>query len=692
MTNARSTMSPLDLALSYIARGWNPVPVSRKTKKPIGKEWQNRVLTAKTAARHFNGSAINVGVQLGPNSHNLNDVDLDCAEAVRIGGLLLPNTNACFGRKSKPRSHRLYVTDLAEHIKKACVQFHDVDGEKGKPGTMLLELRFGGGGKGAQSVFPGSIHTSGELIEWSDQGEPSKLEGKALLKATRRVAAVVLLARHWPIEGARHKAALVLGGFLARVRTSANDAAIMVEAIAKAANDPECADRAKAAHDAAHSFASTGAGYGIPALIEAFGSDVVEKVIEWLEYKSPPPPPIDDPPPPPQRYSLVDVHGVFQKWLGEDYDVDAIDVICAAGACARLTGDPLWPLIISGPGAAKTETVQSLSGSGAQVTSTIASEGALLSATSQKSKAKGATGGLLRLLGPSGVLVIKDVTSILSADRNTRGAVLAAIREIYDGKYERNVGVDGGRTLTWEGRIVIVGACTTAWDSAHAVISIMGDRFVILRIDSTLGRHGSGLRAIHNTGDEIKMRKELAEVVGGLIAHASLKETRLTEAETTKLVYAADITTLARTAVDYDAKGDVSTAHAPEMPTRFAKQLTQIIRGGVAIGLPRQHGMRLAMRCARDSIPPLRLELMLDVTDNPGTQAGDIHKRIKKPWRTMKRQLDALVMLGVLVMEVTTKTETKPDGSKKKTTYEAYKINENFDADTLAEIAAAVPA
>ena len=188
------------------------------------------------------------------------------------------------------------------------------------------------------------------------------------------------------------------------------------------------------------------------------------------------------------------------------------------------------------------------------------------------------------------------------------------------------------------------------------------------------------------------MRKELAEVVGGLIAHASLKDTRLTDAETEKLVDAADIVTLARTAVDYDYKGDVSVAHAPEMPTRFAKQLTQIIRGGVAIGLPRQQGMQLALRCARDSIPPLRLELMLDVTDNPGTQAGDIHKRIKKPWRTMKRQLDALVMLGVLVMEVTTKTETKPDGSKKKTTYEAYKINENFDADTLAKIAAAVPA
>ena len=148
---------PLQVALGYIARGWNPVAVSRKTKKPIGKEWQKRVLTAATAPRYFNSAAINVGVQLGPNSHNLNDVDLDCAEAVRIGGLLLPNTNACFGRKSKPRSHRLYVTDLAEHIKKACVQFHDVDGEKGKPGTMLLELRFGGGGKAHSRSSPAAF-------------------------------------------------------------------------------------------------------------------------------------------------------------------------------------------------------------------------------------------------------------------------------------------------------------------------------------------------------------------------------------------------------------------------------------------------------------------------------------------------------------------------------------------------------
>src|SRR5215467_12556270 len=136
--------TPLDIALEVIARGWNPVRVSRQTKKPMDGKWQERVFTAQTAPRFFNGAAINVGVQLGPHSHGLTDVDLDCAEAVAIASLLLPSTDATFGRLSKPRSHRLFVTDLAEHIDRAALQFHDVDGAKGKSGTIMLELRIGG--------------------------------------------------------------------------------------------------------------------------------------------------------------------------------------------------------------------------------------------------------------------------------------------------------------------------------------------------------------------------------------------------------------------------------------------------------------------------------------------------------------------------------------------------------------------
>jgi hypothetical protein len=143
--------------------------------------------------------------------------------------------------------------------------------------------------------------------------------------------------------------------------------------------------------------------------------------------------------------TLAEVHTIFRKWLGKNYDVDTIDAVLATAAAERLAGDPLWLLIVSGPGNAKTETVQSLAGAGAYVTSTITSEGALLSASPRKGRAKTATGGLLRKIGDRGVLVIKDVTSLLSADRNVRGGVLAALRETFDGLWERNVAPTAGK-------------------------------------------------------------------------------------------------------------------------------------------------------------------------------------------------------------------------------------------------------
>ena len=345
---------------------------------------------------------------------------------------------------------------------------------------------------------------------------------------------------------------------------------------------------------------------------------------------------------------LDEAHEVARKWLGDEYDLDALDITLIAAAVERLDGDPLWLLVISGSGNAKTETVQAL-GHQAHVTSTITSTGALLSASPKKERAADATGGLLRKIGSRGVLVIKDVTSILSQDRNTRAEVLAALREVYDGRWERNVGTDGGRTLTWEGRIVVVGAVTTAWDRAHDVISAMGDRFVLLRMDSNDGRMAAGRRSIGNTGSEVEMRAELCDAVAGVLVGVDPSDVvTLDDEEVETLLLAADIVTRGRTGVDFDYRGDVIDAHAPEMPTRFAKQLAQVVRGGCAIGLPRDEAMRLAIRCARDSMPPLRLDILLDVAAHPGSTTTQVRKRIGKPRATVDRQLQSLHMLQLL--------------------------------------------
>jgi len=120
-----------------------------------------------------------------------------------------------------------------------------------------------------------------------------------------------------------------------------------------------------------------------------------------------------------------------------------------------------------------------------------------------------------------------------------------------------------------------------------------------------VGRRKAGAQAIRNTGDEVAMRAEIAAAVGGLIGSVDPEQTwRLTDNEIDRLIAASDIVTYARTAVEHDYRGDVVNAHAPEMPTRFSKQLAQMVRGSLALGMDRETAMLLALRCARDSMPP----------------------------------------------------------------------------------------
>lgn len=163
----------VDVALDYARRGWSPIPIPQKTKRPTLKDWQTLRLAEADIVRHFRGSC-NVGVLLGEPSAWLIDVDLDHPLAVELADQFLPATGAEFGRDGKPRSHRLYVvTAPVETLKRQTT---------GR--TMIVELR----SSGCQTVFPGSVHPKGESIEWSADGEPAKIAPGLLIAAVNALA------------------------------------------------------------------------------------------------------------------------------------------------------------------------------------------------------------------------------------------------------------------------------------------------------------------------------------------------------------------------------------------------------------------------------------------------------------------------------------------------------------------------
>jgi hypothetical protein len=161
---------------------------------------------------------------------------------------------------------------------------------------------------------------------------------------------------------------------------------------------------------------------------------------------------------------------------------------------------------------------------------------------------------------------------------------------------------------------------TSAWDQHQSVVSALGDRFALLRVDSTVGREEAGRQAIQNISHEPQMRAELAEAMGGLVASVDPnRNVSLAPDDVEQLLKAADLTTRCRTAVEFDYKGEVLEAHLPEAPTRFAKELAQLSRQRLTARPP-------ATKRARR--PPARnVSSAVRVTGGPANPGRQVHTR-----------------------------------------------------------------
>jgi hypothetical protein len=204
-------MTSLDAALGWVERGFLPVPIPFRSKRPVIEGWPSLRIGKADVARFFNGGPQNIGVLLG-EPYGAADLDLDCAEAIAAAAVLAPATGMIFGRASKPASHLFYRSDPPMRAKKYLDPTN-----KG----CLCELRClkVDGTVGLQTVVPGSTHETGEAIRFEAgfDREPANIDCDELARAVARIAAAALLARHWPQQaGGRHDAFLALAGFLWR--------------------------------------------------------------------------------------------------------------------------------------------------------------------------------------------------------------------------------------------------------------------------------------------------------------------------------------------------------------------------------------------------------------------------------------------------------------------------------------------
>jgi hypothetical protein len=171
-----------DLLKLYYTRGYSLKPVPCGSKRPVIKGWPDQEFKLTDFAQYSN-----VAIRVGKRSRNLVDCDLDCEEAIELAPLYLPETGAIFGRRSKPRSHWLYIAEAAQFE-----AFVDPIAQQ-----TMLELRSDGRDGGAHiTLVPPSI-ADGEYREWHDSIiAPAVFNARALRTCMARLGIGCLTFRY----------------------------------------------------------------------------------------------------------------------------------------------------------------------------------------------------------------------------------------------------------------------------------------------------------------------------------------------------------------------------------------------------------------------------------------------------------------------------------------------------------------
>jgi hypothetical protein len=257
-----------EIAHRYIDMGFAPVPVEFKSKVCRLPKWPKLKLKHEDVSGIFCDLPCNIGIVLGQLSEGLIDIDLDREEAIALAPYMLPATGMIFGRKSKPQSHWLYK---GKNTGKS-LSFADAEGR------MRVELR----ANGSMTVFPGSVHQSGEEVRFDNDAEPLEIEYDQLALSAKHLAAASLIYPHWQ-EGQRHKLALALSGTLLAGGISREDAARFFDALIRAKGDAEGQDRYSCLDSTARRLAAGEAVAGKKELANIIGERPASQFCEWLD-------------------------------------------------------------------------------------------------------------------------------------------------------------------------------------------------------------------------------------------------------------------------------------------------------------------------------------------------------------------------------------------------------------------------
>lgn len=342
-------------------------------------------------------------------------------------------------------------------------------------------------------------------------------------------------------------------------------------------------------------------------------------------------------------------------------DPGVIKAIIATIVASRLPIPMIWLLVVGPSSSGKTVTLNPLLGLNDYAPKRVVFP---ISDMTSNTLASGMRSGdfeedsSLLEQARGGVLLFKDLTTLLSKNDTVKQELFSQLREVYDGGFVKRTG--NKKNIEFKGKICVIGGVTQAIYEYEADMAVMGQRFVYYAMEQPDELEATR-RSIDVHFDKEFLEEHLADVYGTYLSRVfeNLDFTPVQPPPDVKedIVQLSAFCAAARAGVIRDRMGRLSYAPTRELPTRIAGELTTLYAGLVAMrraetdgqnedyqqGLLSDADYAVVYKVAFDTIPIKRITILraLATYTNGATVAG-LAQTLRYPYQAVTPVLEEL--------------------------------------------------
>lgn len=357
---------------------------------------------------------------------------------------------------------------------------------------------------------------------------------------------------------------------------------------------------------------------------------------------------------------FTDVNNVVNSYLLME-DKGVVRMICGSMIANYLPTPPSWIFLVGAPSGGKSVLLSALK----HVTGIFELDD--MTAQTFASGMRGQSqNSLLYQLPNNGTVLIKDYSTMLAKDKESRGAILSQMRKIFDGDYRKKFG--NGEEVIWSGKMGMMAGVTPEIYNTEAMNSnaALGERYLYYHMD-TPDRIDVGMLSTDKGMKSLESDKVMAETFGNYLnahiqrcndeqASGSFELPHIPESIRKEIVVLAEMATRARSVVPRDAyKGHQNMPVTLEMTPRFAKSLMVIALGLLVLHRyddePEElteQDKSILFKIALDSIPLSRRHMLEALTLYASASENGLREQMSADATWVKLQVNDLNRLGLV--------------------------------------------